>query len=644
MIKHAQRCAKILFLACFFVTLEAAAQPGMVDRVGSVFDALRERLNQLGEKTDVVGPSVLDFLGSTDQLDLSALVTQTRMIDQQYAANKSHTVSLTTQFGAIRVHSWENQVIRVVADISASAHSIEMAEELTKAIMVNVAPGDRFLQIRTIYPDTRALGQVDMKVNYDVYVPRDANVVCKNDFGDTEVRGIGGTVSIDALGGMVILERIEGAVTVRARGEYPLRATGLLEGGRFVTRGATAQFTDIGGALDVSSIDGMIELRSPRPELRADIVSANGPVHIYLAEGARPAFEAILFGGEIRSDGFPLDYPRRGNPTHARITNPQATQFISVQTSFHNVYLERVGEGGGADRFMQQGPLFSQDLAPMHVPCPDGFELVIAAMPGNIRIEGDDIEEVIVSATKIVRVERKEDADRAFGAFELRIETEANRLEVRSAMIEETSRVSSARMDMLIRCPRTVPIQVRASRGLTTLEGTGSVVSIWQGEGSVRAQHHKGPLTLTNQKGDVDVSECEGPVTIQASYGAVDAFSVFGKLDITCFQGTTKIEAAQGEVVSRSQSGDVRVIATELIGGNYDIAAEGGSISIILSPSANATINARARKGTFHNNSPVPFAGTKIRDTENFSGRLNEGLFNMDLTTVDGDIFLTQQP
>jgi hypothetical protein len=99
-----------------------------------------------------------------------------------------------------------------------------------------------------------------MQVNYEVYVPRETSVVCKAEFADTDISGITGTVSVDSLLGAVTLRNIEGAVTMRARGEYPIIASGLAQGGVFTMRGSLAQFSDVGGDLHVSNSDGSIEL------------------------------------------------------------------------------------------------------------------------------------------------------------------------------------------------------------------------------------------------------------------------------------------------------------------------------------------------------------------------------------------------
>lgn len=642
--------ATLLVLACLLAGLPAYGQSGLIDRVRPGFETLRDWLDQFGGQTEDVIPPVItpQELQSTD---ITGLATHTRTdFDQQYAADRFHTLALSNSFGNVRVQSWENHVIRVMATIVASAESEMTAAALAQSIAITVDQGERQLTVNTVYPDTQGLARIDMKVNYDVYLPRDTNVVCNNRFGDTEVVGIAGEVSVDSLLGGVKLERIGGMVTVRTRGEFPVTASGLASGGSFFMRGATAQFSDIGGQLFVDNNDGSVELRELQPVVTAQVVSNNGPIHVYVSEEAKPDIEAlVLFGSEmqgslIQSD-FPLDYPRRGTLTYARMTNPGSTQKIDLQTSFASINIHQAGQPAGPVPFEKGYYLQTLDSAPMTAPCPDGFELVVDAMPGNVRIRGGDVEEVTVSGTRIIRLERQEDAQRAQAAMELHVETIENRLHVRTDMLEDLQALGavSATLNLDIVCPRTIPVRVAAENGETIIEGTGDSVSVTQSEGRVEVQHCKGALHLTNKKGDIKISECEGPVVAIGSYGTVNVFNVFGRVETQCYKGTTIVEAAQGEVVSRNEGGDVRIIATELIGGNYDVAVEEGNISIILSPTANATLFATTKKGVFYNRSTLSFSGTKVRDVENFSGTFGEGLHNIKLNAISGDVIITQE-
>lgn len=645
----ARNYAKIWVLACFFVACSAQAQTGIVDRVGTGFEKMRDWFHDFGEKTgDLVGPPFIESPPELPPVDLTGLVTQTRPFDEQYAA--ARTVSVTNSYGRVRIQSWENHVVRVMATIHASAQTEETAAALAQAIVISVEQGDPQLSVTTVYPDPVGLGKIDMKVDYDLFLPRDTSVVCRNRFADTEVSGITGTVSVDSLFGALKFDRIGGPVTVRTRGQYPVSVSNLSQGGTFIMRGAQAQFTDVGGDLYIANNDGVVELRQLQASVTADVVNNNGPIHLYVPDGAKPDIEAVVLfggdmqGGQIQSD-FPLDYPQRGLQTYARMINPNSTQKLHLQSSFESIVVHREGDASAQNPFKEGFYFATNEIAPMNAPCPEGFELVVDAIPGDVTVHGTDTQEVVVSGTRIIRLERQEDAQRAYAALELRLETVDNQLRVRSESLQELEALGaiSATLNLVIQCPRTVPIQIHAERGRSSVEGTGAAITLDQREGNIELHHSKGPLNLTTRKGDIAVSECEGPLVANGAYGTINVFNVFGRIDTQCFKGTTIIEAAQGEVLSRSQGGDVRIIATELIGGGYDIAAEDGNVSIILAPTANATVFATTKKGVIYNRSGQPFSGTKVRDVENFSGTLNEGLHNIKLNAINGDIVITQE-
>ena len=183
---------------------------------------------------------------------------------------------------------------------SRSAETSELAHQIGRSIDINVTPRGDGLSIRTLLPDTREMGRTRIEVNYVLTIPRDANIVCRNHFGDTLLQNVGGNVAIDSAYGVIELRNIDGEVNVRARGEA-LQAQDLAKGGTFELLGCQAEFSNIAGNLRATNFMGSVVLRSLGTEATVDITNANGPVHMYGSEFDVPGLQCEVLFGELRS-------------------------------------------------------------------------------------------------------------------------------------------------------------------------------------------------------------------------------------------------------------------------------------------------------------------------------------------------------
>ena len=101
---------------------------------------------------------------------------------------------------------------------------------------------------------------MNLTAQFTIKVPASISVRCKNSFGDTSLAGIGGDVMLDSRFGAVDLRDIGGPVSVRAWGEFDLRAQGLRQGGTFNLQGSLAAFSNCAGPVRVNSFFGSVSV------------------------------------------------------------------------------------------------------------------------------------------------------------------------------------------------------------------------------------------------------------------------------------------------------------------------------------------------------------------------------------------------
>jgi len=622
----------------------AGAETGVINRVGALFDDVAQGIDLLGAKAqDLFGPG-LGF-GNTD----SGGFRESRKLEQKRPVSEACEISITNEFGEIRVNTWDNKVVSVTATISARAESADLAHEICEAIDVAITPEDTQtaqappadqLEIRTVLPDTRGKkGKPTMGVDYEITIPRDAHLMTRNDFGDTLVSGVGGTLALDTRYGMVNLENISGPVDARARGEFPLYAHNLLQGGKFQLYGSRAEFSAVSGTLHVTNSWGTVSVRELGPELTLEAATESGVLYVEVPEIPPPEIEATILFGNIESD-IPLDQKvSQGSLTIARKLNPESKQKISLRSSFGDVAIRypSLSETAPTANLLTDEP-FKEVVTNTQI-VPENATLTIEALPGDIQVIGADENAIEITATKRVRVQSQSNARAALQALNVSFDTSENDATLRTAALDNMAALgcTAYHVDLAIKCPRTLNLKIHAQDGHTTVSDTGGTVFIDQATGTVALEHVKGMLDLTNQKGDVQVQSCAGPVTVSTAYGTTTLADVYGKMTVTALYGKTVIEAPHAEISARSTSGDVKILSLDKVEGNFEVSAENGNISILIPPTTDAAINVSAEKGNVY--SAIPMPGNIRKDFMEFN-KVGSGPYRISLITKEGDILI----
>ncbi|MCP4641970.1 MAG: DUF4097 domain-containing protein [bacterium] len=590
----------------------------------------------------VLGDSQSNFFRTGDGPD----AVQESSFDESYEVRPACLVSIANEFGHIRFDTWDTPVVRVQATLKVGAQSLPLAGEILEQTGIDVDHDKDNVEVRLTRPTTIDAGGVSISVDYTITVPQSARILCENYFGDTYVHGVGGSVGIESRFGTVDLRNLAGEVNVRASGggEYTLKAHGLRRGGTFDLRSMHSEFSAVSGMLAVKNYWGSVALRDMAPEVDVDVSSESGPVHLYVPEGREPDVEATVLFGALKSDIAMNSQTRKGgNLVIGRSPNIESTQHVGLTVIFDDLYVHRAGLTADAPP-PPEGELMTASWE-RAAPLTPEIEVVVNSALGDIRVEGVDEPELWVNASKHVLLQSSANAAGVLDALQVTVQ------ELDSRIIVETRAEANMdglgclrhRVDLLIRCPRDVKrLKIGGGIGHTTVSGIGGPLEVDQQEGTLQVQNVKGQVDLTNRSGNVTVQECGGPLVAVVKDGTATTADVFGKQTVDCTAGKTIIERPGGDVIGRSRGGDIRVMAHEGIGGNFDVQVDGGDLSVLLPFQADATLDVTARNGSTH--TAIPLSGGKDKDGEWLKGKLGEGAHNLILKTKDGDIVIDVAP
>lgn len=627
----AHSIAFMAMLACGI----AQAQAGFLDRIQSGLDNVVRGMDYVGQKAgEWIGPGL--GVGRAQRAD----VIRERSFSERYPVGPTPTIALSNEFGAIRVNAWEDRVVQVNAAIRVGAENDDAAEEIAQGVAVHVVHDEDRVAIRTQLPEIRReTGYVVIEVNYDVTIPRNAGLITDNFFGDTIIRGAGGPSIVEARYGAVELAAITGEITVRAHGEFPVKVEGLARGGIFQMHNAPAEFSGISGELRISNFRGAVNLSDIKENVIIDAAAEGGNIRLVLPTDAAPDLAATAVYGNINSE-FPLTRTMWGPRSIARAPNENATQRIRLSAVFGDIVIEQPRVAGDPTPRPIDGSKPFNDIVTLNEATSEGAAIIIDAIPGDLRIEGSDDNTVRVTATRIVWTPTAAQAPAALEALQARIQRDGDRIRINTAATTDMKALGceAHRVHLHVQCPRMLPLEIRAQDGATQISNIHAPVSIHQNAGAVTASGILAPINVANQNGGATLTDCTGPVEAAVRYGTLMLSRIEAKITAHNLQGRVIIENAAGEVLVRSTGGDIRILAMEGIGGDFDVLANQGNCSMLLSSEADATLSIKASNGAIH--SAIPLTGTITRESQEFHARLKDGLYAVRIETQHGDIFL----
>lgn len=644
--RYRNMLATTLYVLAFFcVSMLGNAQmrgPSIADRVGNVLDNVAAGLNLVGEKTDQLTGRGLTF-GEGDFIGF----TQAREFSENYPVAPTANVSLANEFGAIRVEVWDSPVVRVGAAISVKAESVETARKVAADIQIAAEPGpakDR-LAVRTVLPDVpREVGKVRIEVNYTLTLPREAAAQLVNYFGDTTVRGVGGNLGINAQYGVVDIANIGGEVTLRSRGEgFAVMAAGLRKGGTFDLYGSQAEFSDLAGTVRIGVFRGALTVKGLAADSIVEAVAESGSLDYVLGpQDVSPKFEATALFGKIES-AVEVVRTTLGDAVVARSAEGDERRRLTLRSSFGDINIRREGPTpANATLPLLEGAEPVKEIATLSETLEPGAKIKVEGGIGDITVEGADVPQVRIVASKLAWVRDHAAAPASLAALFLQVAQNPGEMLIRSTVQGDLAQLGcrAHRIDITLQIPREAPVEITAIEGSIRISGHGGPVGVKLGSGAVSAKGLNGVCSIAVDRGDIEVLKCAGAVTAETKAGSISATEASAPLKIVSNQGRVVVENPKAEIDITATRGDVRLIALEGPQGDVTVNLTDGNLSMLLGPASNVALAINVANGVMTSNLPSPLTGSISKGVYEFMGRLNDGLHRITCNVRNGDVRL----
>ncbi|HEY0139889.1 MAG TPA: DUF4097 family beta strand repeat-containing protein [Thermoanaerobaculia bacterium] len=218
--------------------------------------------------------------------------TLNETVDRTFDVKPGANVALTNVNGGIRISSWDQPRVRVIAKKEVDGDRDDLREAM-KELRVDIQQRDGGLVIQTHYPkDSGGNGvlgwlfgdRIDAQVQYEVTVPRSMNLDVRNTNGSIRVSEINGSFELDTTNGKIELTRCAGAIDASTtNGSINAELMKIAKGQplRFETtngRVTVALPGDFTGEIDAATTNGSIDTDFPVTTTRVGGNSLRGAI------------------------------------------------------------------------------------------------------------------------------------------------------------------------------------------------------------------------------------------------------------------------------------------------------------------------------------------------------------------------------
>jgi beta-lactamase regulating signal transducer with metallopeptidase domain len=226
------------------------------------------------------------------------------------------TLTLENNDGSVHVSAWDKPYIWIrakkemqvrrsggvtvlllvrVAEGSLPFQSLEEAQTYFDGFRARITGTRRHITVKTVSP--RQWGRVNLKMSYEIRLPRAANVNVSSLNGSVTVCGIEGSVQVSGKNGELELADLPGGVEASTLN------------GEIAGRG-------LAGGVRLTTLNGAVELRrgtALREGERVVCESTNGAIRVFLPRASAFELEAETRNGKVSATGFEMVPPVRNS-------------------------------------------------------------------------------------------------------------------------------------------------------------------------------------------------------------------------------------------------------------------------------------------------------------------------------------------
>jgi hypothetical protein len=193
--------------------------------------------------------------------------------------------------GDINIRTQNSNEINITAEQLVTASSMEDARTFARQMSINVYKNGDVLRVETVFPHSMSKEIGEVRVDYEIEVPKVMDIEVSNTNGDVTVENTDGGIDIATTNGDVIVDSVSGDVEVtNINGKITL--------------------SDIDGGVDANSTNGNLTISIRSATVNCEAKTTNGDITLYIRHDASTQGTVRTANGKIESD-FSSERPQR---------------------------------------------------------------------------------------------------------------------------------------------------------------------------------------------------------------------------------------------------------------------------------------------------------------------------------------------
>lgn len=405
---------------------------------------------------------------------------------------------------------------------------------------------------------------------------------------------------------------------------------------------------------DIRRIMQLVKDGKLSPEDAAELIEAfqdapDESVEVELEEMEAEAKAEHVHADEVRDEAPPKATTNSNDPFAKLIGSiEKVTKDVAGSIDWKEISSQvRLGVGKGVDAIKEAandaskgkgpfGSIFTPQVTrtvELPVQVPEGKIFKVEAFHGDIRIEGGhDIGSVTIEAgfRSYNNQEAQDMADRFTPSLEESDEA------VTLKQIDQNGVVA----DIHVKLAKGVPVTIRTASGDVFVSDTFASVKVVSSSGDVRIEQASGTAEVTLSSGEVRLrhSELKNSV-VETKSGDVLLDHVDGSANIRTASGDVTLYGFRGRTLSvEAASGNVTADLLVPVSGTTNIRTVSGDVTLHVPDGSDARVNLSTLRG--HVECKLPLLD-EVKEPMRVTGRLGEGAGMLDVSAVNGDLFVS---
>lgn len=248
----------------------------------------------------------------------------------------------------------------------------------------------------------------------------------------------------------------------------------------------------------------------------------------------------------------------------------------------------------------------------------------VSTFDGSIELRAWDRNEVLVE------VEKRAADDQGLKSIEVRAEKQGNRVQVdavrpggRDTIVGFGIHVSP-QAKLIVSIPKDTTLEARSGDGSIRAEHLEGRITLRTSDGSVRAVAVKGELDIESGDGSITVEDGDGIVRLSTGDGGITSSGRFDSVKVKSGDGSVTVRADRGSEMKS----------------DWSITTEDGSVALYLPEAFNGELDAQTGDGTVRSEFDVQGSQPDERRPHKLRGKLGSGGNLLRIRTGDGSISL----